>query len=112
MSFGRLFIPSVSKPGQPFSNILIEGAHLFTQFDWHVVTLTCMLFAYLQMEQGTRIHAPLASMLKVGTEWETLLAMGSIAVITAFFGPGAAGSFGLAVREYGLRAVTKSLKTL
>ncbi len=71
-----------------------------------------MVFAYLQVEQGTRMQAPLASLLKVGAEWETLLAIVSIGVTTALFGPGAAASFALAVREQGLRAASNSIKTL
>lgn len=105
-----MFIPSPSKVGQSSAVILVEGAHLFTQFDWHVVTLTCMVFAFLQVQQGTTIQAPFAAMLKVGTEWETPLAMGSIAVTTALFGPGAAASFALALRERNLRAATKPIK--
>ena len=70
-----------------------------------------MVFAYLQMEQGTKVHAPLASMLKVGSDWETPLAMGSIGVTTALFGPGAAASFSLVIREQSLRAATKPIKT-
>lgn len=71
-----------------------------------------MVFAYLQMEQGTKMQAPLASMLQVGAEWETLLAVGFLVVTTVFFGPGAAASFGLAIREQGLRAAPKPTKSL
>lgn len=87
----------------------MEGAHLFTQFDWHVVVLTCMVFAYLQVEEGTKVQAPLASLLRIGAKWETLLAIGSIGATTALFGPGAAASFGLAIREQGLRSRIKTL---
>lgn len=92
--------------------MIVEGAHLFTQFDWHIVALTCMVFAYLQMEQGTRMKAPLASLLRIGAEWEMLLAIVSIGVTTACFGPGAAASFALAVREWGLRHTSSTLKNL
>lgn len=71
-----------------------------------------MVFAYLQMEQGTRMQAPLAPLLRVGAEWETLLAIVSIGVTTALFGPGAAASFALAIRERGLRAASNTIKTL
>lgn len=111
MSLGRLFIPSPSKVGSSPASIVVEGVHLFTQFDWHIVTLTCMVFAYIQMEQGTKIQAPIASMLQVGAEWEASLAVGFIIVTTAFFGPGAAASFCLAIREQALRAFTKPIKS-
>jgi hypothetical protein len=107
-----LFIPSPGKVRNSSTNIFVEGAHLFTQFDWHVVVLACMVFAYLQVEQGTRMQAPLASLLRVGAEWEMLLAIVSISVTTAVFGPGAAASFALAIREQGLRAASNNIKTL
>lgn len=69
-----------------------------------------MVFAYLQVEQGTTIQAPFASMFKVGAKWKTPLAVGSIAITTALFGPGAAASFTLALRERNLRAATKPTK--
>ena len=71
-----------------------------------------MVFSYLQMEQGTRMKAPLASLLRVGAEWEMVLAIVSIGATTALFGPGAAASFALAVREQGLRAASNTVKTL
>lgn len=72
-----------------------------------------MVFAYVQIEQGTKMQAPLTSLLGLAAEWETALVVGSIGVTTALLGPGAAASFGLAVREYGLRAaaITKPIKT-
>ena len=70
-----------------------------------------MVFAYLQMEQGTRMQAPRAS-LRVGAEWETLLAIVSIGVTTALFGPGATASFVLAIRERGLLTTSNTIKTL
>ncbi|KAL8723273.1 MAG: hypothetical protein Q9225_000395 [Loekoesia sp. 1 TL-2023] len=112
LSFSRLFIPTPSKFGNPSTNIFVEGAHLFTQFDWHIVVLTCMVFAYLQVEEGTKLQAPIASLLRIAAKWETQLAIGSICVTTALFGPGAAASFGLAIREQGLRAASRPTKTL
>ncbi|KAL9583752.1 MAG: hypothetical protein Q9203_004943 [Teloschistes exilis] len=112
LSLSRLFIPSPSAAGQPTANLFVEGAHLFTQFDWHIVALTCMVFAYYQIEQGTKIQAPLTSLLGLAAEQETALVVGFIVVTTALLGPGAAASFGLAIREYGLRAATtKPIKT-
>jgi hypothetical protein len=62
------------------------------------------------MEQGGGLRAPLATLLGVDSGFETLLAVGSIGATTALLGPGAAGSFSLAVREFGVRAVSKSGK--
>lgn len=71
-----------------------------------------MVFAYYQIEQGTKIQAPLTSLLGLAAEQETALVVGFIVITTALLGPGAAASFGLAIREYGLRAaITKPIKT-
>lgn len=71
-----------------------------------------MVFAYLQLEQGTKIQAPIASMLQIGADWETLLAVAFLVVTTIVLGPGAATSFGLAIREQGLRTAPKPTKSL
>lgn len=84
--------------------------HLFTQLDWHVVAITCLLFAYYQVERGTKVHAPVASLLQIGAEWETLLVTGLLGTSGVIFGPGAAASFGLAIREQSLRAAAQPAK--
>lgn len=112
LSLSRLFVPSPGRVTLSPSVKLVEGAHLFAQFDWYVVVLTCMVFAYLQIEQGTKLQAPLTSMLKIRASWEKLLGWGSIGLSTVLFGPGAAASFSLAVREHGLRTAPKYEKTL
>ena len=58
------------------------------------------------------MNAPLASMLNYDAEWETLLVGGFILITAILFGPGAVGSFGLAIREQGRRPGTKPIKGL
>ena len=70
------------------------------------------MFAYLQIERGAHINAPLALMLNYDAEWETLLVGGFLLITAILFGPGAVGSFGLAIREQGLRTGTKPTKGL
>ena len=69
-----------------------------------------MLFAYLQIEHGTEVQAPMASLLGLAAGWETTLVVSFIGVTATLLGPGAAASFGLAIREYGLRSAAKPTK--
>ena len=100
-SLARLFWPTPGKVSNPVGTgslqpraylTLLEGYHLFSQFDWIVVSLACVLYAHLLLGKADGRT----------TEWRRLvwLFLGSVVI-----GPGAVGSMALAVREYRLREV-------
>ena len=49
-AFSRVYIPRPANVDPLASNKITEGAHLFLQFDWIVINLTCVLYAYLLLE--------------------------------------------------------------
>ncbi|EFR04325.1 hypothetical protein MGYG_07332 [Nannizzia gypsea CBS 118893] len=73
---------------------ILEQFHLFTQFDWIVISLSCIVFSYLLLPDAS------ASGTDTPREEKALLylTLGSLLI-----GPGAAGSFALALRESKLR---------
>jgi hypothetical protein len=84
---------------------VLEQFHLFSQFDWIVVSLACVVFAYLLLSRARRSRS-------VGGSIDTLISkmsdvenrdLGLLLAGAVLLGPGAAGSFGLAVRETKLR---------
>ena len=103
MTFTRLFIPSLGKvsPGSP--NLLVEGAHLFGQFDWIIMAMACALYSYHMLSYSRGKSAPLASRVGTSPELEPKLELCANILATALLGPGATGSFALAMREYRLR---------
>jgi hypothetical protein len=83
----------------------LEQFHLFSQFDWMVVSLVCVVFTHLLLcraceRTSTRWdgNPRPGQMSDVGKRDLGLLLLGTIVL-----GPGPAGSFGLAVRESRLR---------
>lgn len=132
-SVSRLFVPSMERMaiantvplswiGQQARSIIatktvggkytevLEQFHLFSQFDWAVVTMSCTAFVHLLLcrarlqypesdRRAARNKAPIAKSAAMSELMDfVLLSLG-----TALVGPGAAGSFGLAVRETRLR---------
>lgn len=98
-SLTRLFWPTRGKVSNPVDTgslqpraylTLLEGYHLFSQFDWIVVSLACVFYAHLLLGKVDGRTA----------EWRRLawLLLGSVMI-----GPGAVGSIALAVREHRLR---------
>lgn len=84
---------------------VLEQFHLFSQFDWIVVSLACAVFTYLLLSQARERKSAkgnsdtmLSRVSDVKKRDLILLLVGTI-----FLGPGAAGSFGLAAREAKLR---------
>jgi hypothetical protein len=123
LSFTRLFIPSFGKVNSQVATSngtlpllatglpaeyrsLLEGYHLFTQFDWIIVALSCIIFTHYLLEtrpgQTRKASEKLSSIEMRDLRY---LALGSIVV-----GPAAAGSFALAVRESRLREAADSRK--
>lgn len=84
---------------------VLEQFHLFSQFDWIVVSLACVVFTYLLLSQARERKSARGignTMVSIRSDVEKrdlcILLVGSV-----LLGPGAAGSFGLAVREAKLR---------
>ena len=123
LTLTRLFIPSMGKVNSfsasahnstlastglsPKGRVLLEGFHLFTQFDLIVIALSCIVFT----------HYLLSNLPKIGTKMISgkprPAGMGELAYIalgTVVFGPGAAGSWALALRESRLRERTAPRK--
>jgi len=127
LALTRLFIPSPSKvnsfstspvnstltpsAAQPAEyHTLLEGYHLFTQFDYIVVAVSIIVFAHCLLSNRAGGDDAKSSPRKMSaTEMRELayLAVGSVVL-----GPGAAGSFALAIRESRLRehAVSRKLQ--
>ena len=124
LTLTRLFIPSMGKVNSlslsahnstlastglsPEGHVLLEGFHLFTQFDLIIIALSCIVFT----------HYLLSSLPKIGTKMDPEkprpAGMGELACIalgTVVFGPGAAGSWVLALRESRLRERIAPRKT-
>ncbi|KAB8069925.1 hypothetical protein BDV29DRAFT_160953 [Aspergillus leporis] len=93
---------------------VLEQFHLFSQFDWIVVSLACIVFTHLLLSRA-RESKPVrqdantlpSRMSDVEGRDLGLLLLGAIVL-----GPGAAGSFGLAVRESKLRQQWNRAKKL
>ncbi|WEW58625.1 hypothetical protein PRK78_004093 [Emydomyces testavorans] len=120
-TFARLFIPSPGKTNlfpawfpnssptlpalPPKYNEIMEQFHLFSQFDWIVVTLSCIVFVHYLLsraeEDDDRKKDSRKEMSVVEMRELAYLILGTLAV-----GPGAAGSFALAVRESRIRERT------
>ena len=111
----RLFVPSHGR-ANPFPtwittvnsttkglsaeySALLENFHLFSQYDWIVVCLSCILFVHLLLSKrdGEDLNA---SSSMTAMEWRDLA---YLTWSTILLGPGAAGSFALAVRESRIR---------
>ncbi|CAI9633216.1 hypothetical protein GT037_000016 [Alternaria burnsii] len=101
----RLYVPSPrSVFAQPRGSMaaLVEGAHLFTQFDWIIVAAACFIITNHLLEKSAPRLTEKAK--KTALLWNLL---GTVAL-----GPGAAGSFALAVRENRMRAMVPAVKTM
>jgi hypothetical protein len=70
----------------------LEGAHLFTQLDALVLSSACVIFTHHLLQSAT----PPKSRDSMRDMWKNILG-------TVCLGPGAAGSFALAAREWRLR---------
>ncbi|CZT51341.1 uncharacterized protein RSE6_12471 [Rhynchosporium secalis] len=117
INFTRLFVPTLSKVsslstasgihnGTVHASILpveyqklVEGYHIFTQFDTIVVTFSCIVFVHWLLSNQGNTKTP-GSKNMSGSEIKELA---SLVVGSVLIGPGAAGSFALAVRESRLR---------
>jgi len=106
-SLTRLFVPARGF-GDPIEALpkgsglpakymaLVENLHLFSQWDWIVVALTSVLYSHLLLSHRDGAERGKADPSDSAIEAQEL---GYLTVATVVLGPGAAGSFALAVRE-------------
>ncbi|KAK1597699.1 uncharacterized protein LY79DRAFT_507255 [Colletotrichum navitas] len=106
-SLTRLFIPKTgfADPVHSLSQTnglpaeytaLLENFHLFSQWDWIVVSLTSIVFAHLLLSRRDGADGGKPGKANTPTEVQELI---YLTAATVFLGPGAAGSFALAIRE-------------
>ena len=84
---------------------VLEQFHLFSQFDWIVVSLACIVFTYLLLSRARGIKPARRDLNTLHPRMSDVEKrdLGLLLLGTIVLGPGAAGSFGLAVRESKLR---------
>jgi len=105
ISFGSVFLSWYTHVDQSTPSGLVMGAHLFTQFDFFVIQMTCAVYAYalleplIKKEQHIRLYnqpsifrAPAVARLVI---------TGSALIL----GPAATVSFAFAIREDSMRKV-------
>jgi hypothetical protein len=106
-SWTRLFVPAYGF-GDPIGALpegiglpmeymaLIENLHLFSQWDWVVVALTSILYSHLLLSCQDGAGKTTVTRRKSPVEAQELV---YLTIATVILGPGAAGSFALAIRE-------------
>lgn len=97
LTWARMFVPSAARVlswPQGSQMALVEGAHLFTQLDWLITAVACVVFTHYLLRRSANERQ----------EGVGLAGLAAIALTAAILGPAAAGSFALMVREKRLRA--------
>ncbi|KAF6805605.1 hypothetical protein CSOJ01_09404 [Colletotrichum sojae] len=97
LTWAKVFVPSASKVlswPRGSQMALVEGAHLFTQLDWLITAVACVVFT----------HHLLRSSSKNRQEGLGLTSLVAISLAAIVLGPASAGSFALMAREKRLRA--------
>ena len=109
-AFSRVYIPSPARVDPSTPNTLTEGGLLFLQYDFLIISLTCILYAYLLLEPQSRtiLSFVLAGYERPGLEKFAVMVM--VVLTTVVLGPGAAVSFAFAVREDSLPKGSLALK--
>ncbi|KAJ2990436.1 hypothetical protein NUW58_g2950 [Xylaria curta] len=87
-------LPVASKSLVPEYAALLENLHLFSQYDWIVVTMSCIVFTHTLLSRRDGEDKP-----KEIVSREETRELAYLSVATLLLGPGAAGSFALAIRE-------------
>lgn len=108
ITFSRVYFPSLAKIDQWAPSNITEGAHLFLQYDWIIIHLTCMLYAYFLLEPHLET---LTRHLKAPSGPSKLVAQLLVIMTTIVLGPGTVVSFAFAAREYGLQKSSMAAKT-
>ena len=108
IGFSRVFIPSLVKIDPRAPKKITEGAHLFLQYDWIIINLTCILYIYFLSEAHLET---LTRHLKIPSGSRKLVAIVFITMTTVILGPGAAVSFTCATIEIELLRGSSAAKT-
>ena len=108
ITFSRVYVPSLAKIDPWAPSKITEGAHLFLQYDWVIINLACMLYAYFLLEPHLE---SLIRHLKAPSGPSKLVATLPVIMTTIVLGPGAAVSFACAARETGLQKSSTAAKT-
>ena len=99
ISFSRVYLPSPTRAYGSFPEKLTEGAHLFIQYDYIYILLSCILYTYLilgpQLERRT-FPAKISTMFPISPLTSAYVV---ISVLTLLFGPSAIVSLALWARE-------------
>ena len=99
ISFKRVYVPSPSKVDRASVEKITEGAHLFLQYDYMIISLTCILYTYLLFESHLKPKAFLRAYLTALPVSEGKAATLLIALSTAVLGAGATVSLALWAKE-------------
>jgi hypothetical protein len=103
VSFGSVFLPWYTHVDQSTPRGLVMGAHLFTQFDFLVIQITCAIYAYalleplMKKEQHVKLYNQ-PSVLRAPAVTGLLIAASAF-----ILGPAATVSFAFAIREDSVR---------
>lgn len=99
LTWAQVFVPSASKVlswPRGSQMALVEGAHLFTQLDWLITAVACVVFTHHLLRSSSKDRP--------GRQGLGLASLAAISLAAAILGPASAGSFALVVREKRLRA--------
>jgi len=103
VSFQSVFLPWYTHVDQSTPKGLVMGAHLFTQFDFLIIQITCAVYAYALLEplMKTEQHIKLYNQSSI---FRMPAVAGLVIAVSAFIlGPAATVSFAFAVREDRMR---------
>ena len=109
-AFSRVFIPSPARVDPSALDKLTEGGLLFLQYDFLIISLTCILYAYLLLEPQSKTLVSSISAIDERSGLENFVIMLLVMFSTVLLGPGAVVSFAFAVREESLPKGSLALK--
>ncbi|CAG8960045.1 hypothetical protein HYFRA_00013233 [Hymenoscyphus fraxineus] len=110
ISFASVFLPWHTTVDQSTPTGLVMGAHLFTQFDFLIITITCSVYAYALLEPLMKRERHIA-LYKQPSIFRDPMVAGMVIAGSAFFlGPAATVSFAFAMREDGVRKVVGKMR--
>ena len=110
VSFGSVFLSWYTHVDQSTPRGLVMGAHLFTQFDFLVIQITCAVYAYALLEPLMKKKQHVKSYNQPSVFREPAVNGLLIAASAFILGPAATVSFAFAIREDSVRQ-TFVLKT-
>ncbi|CAG8981841.1 hypothetical protein HYALB_00013473 [Hymenoscyphus albidus] len=110
ISFATVFLPWHTTVDQSTPTGLAMGAHLFTQFDFLVITITCGVYAYALLEPLMKRERHIALYKQPSIFRDPIVAGICIAGSAFLVGPAAIVSFAFAGREGRVRKVVGKMR--